>query len=301
MEQLTRASLGALDAKAPPQPTFLYIGAPKAGSTWILHVLNDHPDVYVPPAKDLLFFNYRYHRGLDWYLRHFKNADGARAVGEVAHEYYLSPEVAQRIRAHFPDVRLICCLREPGDFAVSLLQWWRNHTLRYGSTFDDMTRHPLFISAISYLKNLKVYFDLFPRDQILVVFFEELRANPQKLTQNIYEFIGVDRHHHPKDMSERKNPTSLPRNRMLSHLAVAAGEIFGWLGATNFVGTVRQSRLFNEVMYSRASHNNDDALTAKLQQIAKDVRSQMAGDADALARLIGRPLPPEWLLAMDKR
>ena len=37
-------------------PTFLYIGIAKAGSSWIFEMLREHPEIYIPVAKDLRFF-----------------------------------------------------------------------------------------------------------------------------------------------------------------------------------------------------------------------------------------------------
>ena len=51
-------------------PTFLYIGAPKAGSSWLYEILREHPEVFVPTAKDTQFFDYYFDKGFDWYLSH---------------------------------------------------------------------------------------------------------------------------------------------------------------------------------------------------------------------------------------
>ncbi len=202
-------------ALRPRRPTFLYIGAPKSGSTWIYEALRDHPSVFIPVAKELQFFDYNYERGLDWYLRHFANGGSASARGELSHDYYLSKETARRIREHLPEVRLICCLREPGDFAVSALRWLQAHTRRFGSTFDEIVESPHFIRQLAYRENLNAYFDLFSREQIQVVFYEHLKADPRNFIRELYRFIEVEPDYGPEILARKSNVTRAPRNRRL--------------------------------------------------------------------------------------
>ncbi|CAN0605590.1 unnamed protein product, partial [Ectocarpus sp. 12 AP-2014] len=52
-------------------PDFLCIGAQRAGTTWLHNRLLEHPDLYLPPEKELQFFNAFFDRGLDWYWAKF--------------------------------------------------------------------------------------------------------------------------------------------------------------------------------------------------------------------------------------
>ena len=73
-------------------PNFLYIGAEKAGSSWIYEILREHPQVYVPPAKDIQFFDKNFDKGIEWYLSLFGSGAGQIAIGEVSHDYFLAQE-----------------------------------------------------------------------------------------------------------------------------------------------------------------------------------------------------------------
>ena len=46
-------------------PDFLVIGVAKAGTSWLFEILNEHPDIFIPVAKDIMFFDLCYERGLD--------------------------------------------------------------------------------------------------------------------------------------------------------------------------------------------------------------------------------------------
>src|SRR2546425_12046 len=110
------------------RPTFLVIGAMRAGTTTLWHQLRSHPEVHMPALKEPGFFaaEHNWHRGLGWYQRLFENARGASAVGEASTCYsdaVNSPGVPQRLAKVLPDVRLIYLLRHPVDRLLSEHQW----------------------------------------------------------------------------------------------------------------------------------------------------------------------------------
>lgn len=83
-----------------PTPNFIYIGPDKAGSSWLHEVLLTHHQVFMPPAKDLYFFDRYYDRGLGWYLGQFAGATSDQSVvGEVCQDYLFSSQAPLRIRS----------------------------------------------------------------------------------------------------------------------------------------------------------------------------------------------------------
>ena len=62
-------------------PTFIGIGAQRAGTTWAYNCLAQHPEVYMTQKKELHFFYANYSRGLAWYAEQFAAAgDAARGA-----------------------------------------------------------------------------------------------------------------------------------------------------------------------------------------------------------------------------
>jgi len=64
------------------RPGFLVIGAQKCGTSWLHRHLSAHPDLWMPPGKELEFFSYTPHLanpGLDAYHAAFAPA-GVLAV-----------------------------------------------------------------------------------------------------------------------------------------------------------------------------------------------------------------------------
>lgn len=184
-------------------PNFLVIGAEKSGTTWLHRSLMRHPDVFVPLTKEVHFFNARNSnllrrttyedQGIEWYARFFREHRGESAVGEVT-PLYLCDEVApKRIRDHLPDARLICCLRNPSDRAYS--HYWmataKGHVDRPFEQLiaDDDER---FIRRGDYFDQLRQYRELFPADQLYVMFSEELFARPARSMAGLAAFLGID-------------------------------------------------------------------------------------------------------------
>ena len=271
-----------------PRPSFLYIGMPKAGSTWFFEALRQHPEVFVPIAKDIQFFDRNYERGLDWYLDFFRPARPGLAAGELSHDYYAAPQAAARIARDLPDVKLICCLREPGDFVVSAYKYNRMHHLKGGVDLDafidlDRTRR-----YTSYLENLRPYFEAFPASDIKIVFFEELSA-PEALLSGIYGFLGVNPAFTPTVVHQRVNPARDPRCKAATRIAYGTGSLLRSLGMASLVGAVKRSPLVERSLYRR------EALPVEAgAEALASVRRRCRRDYRALEDLIGRSLPQTW-------
>ena len=150
-------------------------------------------------------------KGIDWYLRAFpeKGIRGEKSPG------YISNKVARcRIARTLPDIKIIVLLREP----VARLRSTYRHYMRAfprsrewgwpfpGDTFErnieaelesyhehgDIGEGSLLGRSI-YVKQLKHFFELLPREQFLIGTFEEFTQNPQPFLNKVCDFIGAKR------------------------------------------------------------------------------------------------------------
>lgn len=120
-------------------PSFLVIGAQRAGTTSLFHYLTRHPDVDGPtsvePAiwwgKEVHFFDENYWRGVDWYRTFFPLEVKRRVArrrgrdlqtGEATPYYLFHPAVPARVAAVVPEVKLVALLRDPVERAYSHYQ-----------------------------------------------------------------------------------------------------------------------------------------------------------------------------------
>ena len=219
-------------------PNFLVIGAAKAGTTAMHWYLSEHPEVFISRMKDPSFFAYgvdaagrllwgeqEHHRlpirSLAEYEELFEDVGDAVAIGEASTMYLECPQAAARIREVLPGVRMICSLRQPVDRAYSdYLMYLR----RRGRRFDparDLSRTSEWARPDSrwmqigrYHEHLSRYFDLFPRDQIHVFLFDDLKKNPLGAVQDVYAFLGVDSRFVP-DFDTPHAPGGVPRSMLL--------------------------------------------------------------------------------------
>jgi len=202
-------------------PDFLIIGAQKAGTTWLTVQLQAHSDVYMP-AEETHFFDHpdRYARGLQWYAEQFVDGAGSRLVGDKTPEYlYLPeradiPEGARRIHDMLPDARLIVVFRDPVTRALSALNHMitRHHISPLHSPdalLLGRRRRRLpwpVIEAGMYRRQLEPFLELYGRDSVLTLFYEdEVAAEPEAGLNRVCDFLGVSREIDEGQVSRRPN------------------------------------------------------------------------------------------------
>lgn len=200
-------------------PDFIIIGAQKAGTTFLYHLLSQHP--YVEPAtkKEVHYFDTGFDKGVDWYRSHFPGQtwrEGRRVLtGEASPYYMYHPHAARRMAETVPDVRLIVLLRDPVERAYSDYQ----HKAREGrdkldfqdaiETEEDRLRGERekmledenyqspeyrrfsYLSRGVYVDQLKDWHEFFDRQQLLVLESGELFEDPYKTFDRVQEFLGL--------------------------------------------------------------------------------------------------------------
>jgi hypothetical protein len=270
-------------------PNFLYIGTAKAGSTWIYEVLREHPEVFVPKAKDVQFFDSNYDKGFDWYLSLFQIGMGKKAIGELSHNYFLSAQAAVRIAEHLPDVRLFCSLREPVEQISSNFLQRKAQSTDKSLSFRDFARQEDVLKACDYYHNLLPFYRIFPRDRILVLFFDELKQDPALFIRRIYDFLEIDPAFVPSALHRRVLSAREPRLSWLAHGAYQMGLLFRKLGFVNLVGTVKRNSLFQSLFYRQAGPK-----PAIEEEVRQELVAYYAERYSGLPELIGQPLPAGW-------
>jgi hypothetical protein len=100
-------------------PNFLIAGPPKCASTSLYYYFSQHPQIFVSKVKETHFFTDNYEKGIKYYEKYFENAGNAEALGEATPAYCFLPFALDRIKACYPDIKLILCLRNPMERAFS--------------------------------------------------------------------------------------------------------------------------------------------------------------------------------------
>lgn len=219
-----RARRGAsTDAAAGALPTFLIIGAMRAGTTSLAAYLSAHPDVFIARQKEVHFFDREFDRGVDWYREQFAEVRDEKAIGEATPAYLSNAEAPARIAALLPDARLIATLRDPVDRAYShycFMRGFGQETRSFAEAIeqDDGTAPGLvgnYLSVGRYLPQLERVCSFFPRTSLHVFLFEDLRADAAGTFADVCRFIGVDDAVRPPILGEALNPPHRLRSKRL--------------------------------------------------------------------------------------
>lgn len=222
-------------------PNFLIIGANKAGTTSLYRYLNQHPQVYMSPVKEPMFFtldgnlpdrNEPSHQitlkeavsNIEDYRALFQNVSDQRAIGEASTSYLHCPWSAENIKRYIPDVKLIAILRDPIQRAYSnylMYVRWGLETLSFAQAVrkeENRIRndYPMgwhYVRLGFYYEPLKHYFDLFDPAQIRVYLYEDWNIKPAEVIKDIFRFIDVNDTFVP-DMSVRHNVSVMPQDKL---------------------------------------------------------------------------------------
>jgi hypothetical protein len=216
-------------ARRPYGPDFLVIGAQRAGTTWLHRVLRRHPELWLPPVKELHYFDKlstsgnwkkeRWRRALmsgpscldpwhiryllgepndEWYARLFHKAQQKGLIaGEITPAYAaLDEDVFRRIQNLNSEIKLVFVMRDPVERAWSAV----NNSFKKGRIGGSLTVEkalaraglPPFTARSAYTETIKRLEAIFPSRQLYFSFFDDLRDQPDSFTARLLSFLGVN-------------------------------------------------------------------------------------------------------------
>lgn len=272
-------------------PNFVYIGPDKAGSSWLHAVLDLHPQVFLTPAKDLYFFDRFHERGPDWYAGQFR---GSRAehvlVGEVCPDYLASPEAPVRMGDLIPGARLVTTLRDPATRAFSSWLYMRKHGEGPSSFGAALDTFPELLEHGRYGAQLERFLKIFPREQLFIGLFDDLRENPQAFVDSLTDWCAMDRLELPNEDLQAKLPASKARVPALAWSVRRAAEFARSHDGARFVGVVKQSPLVHKFLYTPLGES-----APAMSDLDRDrVRASLLDDAVHAEEITGLALRERW-------
>jgi hypothetical protein len=224
----------ARDALLERAPNLFVIGAAKAGTTALYHLLESHPQIFLPRIKEPHFFSNDlvFKEGLQWYVdTHFRNAAGFPARVDATPHYLYYRKAAERIAEILPSShhRFIVMLRNPVDRAYSLY-WNMVHEGHETESFQDAVakeadrssaateelgtvRHQ-YLDSGRYAAQLSNWFEIFDRERFLIILDEDLAADPSDVMERVSRFAGIPDTHKPIQ-GTRANAAGQPRSRFI--------------------------------------------------------------------------------------
>jgi hypothetical protein len=205
-------------------PDFFIVGHGKCGTTALYRMLLSHQQIHMP-VKEPRFFapdrRTRYWRPassrrkhpstVEGYLALFAGAGQDQLVGEASPTYLRSSLAARNIAAVRPDARIIAILREPASLLRSVhLQALRNYDenekdfrkalaledeRRRGKRVPRLSQFPavlMYSELIRYVEQLRRYHEVFAPEQVLVLIYDDFRADNEATVRQVLRFLDVD-------------------------------------------------------------------------------------------------------------
>ena len=305
-------------------PDFFIVGHPKSGTTALYEMLKAHPQIYMPPGKEPWFFASELHERtpprpeglastLEEYAALFADARPEQRVGEASALYLWSRTAAGAIARVRPDARIVAVLREPASFLRSLhLQFLQTYietepdlaralalesARRAGRDVPRHTYWPqtlLYSEHVRYLEQLRRYTDEFPREQVLVLIYDDFRAENEATVRRVLRFLEVDETA-PIEATQA-NPTVRPRSQRLNEavhaISVGRGPVsLAVKGAIKAVTPPKMRRGALEAVQRHVVYS--DPLPADERTMA-ELRARFRGEVEAVGEYLGRDLIELW-------
>ncbi len=307
-------------------PDFFIVGHPKCGTTALYEMLKDHPQIFMPELKEPWYFagdmrpRFQPHRTgatpekLDEYLRMFADAAPDQRIGEASSVYLLSRDAPSRIAEVCPDARIIAILREPASFLRSLhMQLLRTHvesakTLRRAIELQDARREGkkipkrshrpqllMYSDHVHYVEQLRRYHSLFPSEQILVLIYDDFRADNEATVRAVRRFLEVDEQA-PVEVKEA-NPTvirmrSQQVDELLNRVSVGRGPVSRTV--KKGLKTVTPGSLRGKAIDLTQRHLVNGRPRPPDEQLMLELRRRFKGEVVALSEYLDRDLVTLW-------
>jgi len=200
------------------QPNFFISGAPRCGTTALYTYLSEHTQIFMSEVKELNYFatdfpnvqKIAFHSVADYQKVFAKAGPQHLAVGEASPFYLFSRVAFQNMHDYDPGAKIILTLRHPVDFIESyhrlnlsllredqadLAKAWDLQALRRKGELIPKSARQVELLMYGELGQFSRYveklFAIFPREQIKIYLFDDLKADPRAVYEQTLAFINV--------------------------------------------------------------------------------------------------------------
>jgi len=312
-------SVLAADAARGRAPDFFIVGHPKSGTSALYGMLRSHPQIHMPRKEpsyfvpELLASTSRYANGLQDYVALFADAAPGQRIGESTTWYLWSAHAAARIAEVRPDARIVAILREPASFLRSLhLQFLRSDVetepdlaralaleperaagrrLPRNSTRPQLLRYS---EHVRYVEQLRRYHAVFAPEQVLVLIYEDFRADNEGTVRQVLSFLGVD----PRASLAQSAEVNAAAGVRSAKLGGAARALYMGRGpgaalAKGAVKAVTSQRLRHRALGLLHRSQAREAPPADTE-LMRELQLRFRGEVEALSDYLDRDLVRFW-------
>jgi len=199
------------------KPNFFIVGMPRSGTTSMYTYLKQHPDIYLAVYKEPNFFSKdltQSHYNVQdpvMYDSLFTLAGDKKRIGEGSVWYLTSQIAAVEIKKFNPSAKIIIMLRNPIGMIYSLhglyVRTKNEDTADFQQALEKQTERMrglsipptcyfpegLFYTEVAkYHDKIKRYIDIFTRDNIHVILFDDFTRNTAQCYRETLDFLEVE-------------------------------------------------------------------------------------------------------------
>jgi len=170
------------------------------------------------------------------YLKLYAGVKDEKVKGEICNSYLICESAAAEIKREFPNAKIAMILRNPIDRAFSQYLMNLKEAKAINRSFlEEIEKDQKselkgwgishqYLELGLYYEQVKRYFDLFPKEQIKIILYEEYKNSIESVLQELCDFLGVD-NHFSFDTDLKLNEKGLPRFKYLNYALTQLGII----------------------------------------------------------------------------
>ncbi len=222
---------------------FIGIGAQKCATSWLHDVLATHPEVATSEPKELNYFHANYERGAYWYESKFQTNDASKIAGEFSPNYFMSRDAAERAQRYNPAMRLIAMVRDPVARAFSnhLHEIRKKHIPEDTSFEAAMKENPAYVRQSQYGTNIGRWLDYFEKDQLLVLFAEDVATDPEAAFARIATHLQISTNIDSETLHGRSHESVAVKSERIQNTLRFGGDLARKAGVGGAVAHIKSA------------------------------------------------------------
>ncbi|MDQ0297879.1 transcription antitermination factor NusA-like protein [Salibacterium salarium] len=227
-------------------PNLFIVGAQKSATTSLYNYLKEHPNIFFSSEKEPNYFttffdtfphngpyDKRYDKNVigsaEEYYKLFSNYSGQKYIAESSVHYLYFNGLAYKLKEESPDAKIIISLRNPIERAYSAYTYYVSRG-RESESFREAIQNEnhrmlnnyevgwYYIAQGLYYQKVKDYLEVFGRENVHIVLFDEIKDDLEGTLKNIYKFLEVD----PvtiNNTEKKYNVSGTPKNKITKVIA----------------------------------------------------------------------------------
>jgi hypothetical protein len=304
---------------------FFIAGNSKSGTSALYFFLRQHPEVAMSSPKEPNFFatDVCHDQEIGAFTRMsrqqyqdcFDDPEGSSLRGEASACYLYSREAAANIARYNPDAKIIFLFREPVSFLHSYHLQQLKNPVSEGETVKDFAEalrleadrrdgraipsgclipELLYYSErVKYAEQLARFYAHFPRHQVLVLLYEDFKADNEAVFRDILTFLEIDPNFQPafRRHNAGQKLKSKSAQRFVHRLSHGEGL---WAGPKRVLSSLLPQtarRFLMRAVFRNVVFEPKDEVSPQLRRHLKE---QFRPEVERFGDLIGRDLISEW-------